>query len=119
MNTQTIQFDVLLRGPGGSGVPSVTSIDDFKPKADDLLRAERWFNARGVTVYKTEFGLCCTVSAPLFESIFHVHLQPPSKPAPGAAPLSFEGSLHIPDELKDIIDQISLTPPPEFFQDGA
>lgn len=119
MNAQAIQFDVLLRGPGGSGIPSVATIDSFKPNPDDLVRAERWFAARGVSVYKTEFGLSCAAPAPVFESIFQVHLRIQSEPAPGTAPAGYEGSLHIPDELRDIIDQVSLTAPPEFFHGGA
>jgi len=116
VNKQAVQFDVLLRGHNGAGTPSVATIDNFKPKFDDIVRTERWFTAHGVTVYKTEFGLSCSAPREVFESIFDVKLSSRTDPGSGTVFYLPEGSsLRIPEELADIIDQVTLTVSPEFF----
>lgn len=114
MTSQLIKFEILLRAQSDEHIPSVSTIDEFKPKPDDINRAERWFSAQGVIAHTTDFGLVCSAPKEVFESLFGVSLTPVERGS-SHPDYRIQGNIIFPDELRDIIEQVTLAVQPELF----
>ena len=109
-----IHFDVLLKAEA-DGIPaSPETIDRFKPKPEDIEKCARWFRQQAITVYPTAFGLACTATREQFESALKVTIEPAGTGDPGTA-YTMAGSPDLPRDIAACIDQITLTPAPDFF----
>ncbi len=111
---EIIQFDVLIKGQGGRQRPDLKNIQYFKPAPDDIEKCRRWFEKKAVTVYPTEFGLSGETTKKHFESIFKVRLILADSRA-AEPPFRMSSEPHLPDEIAELIDQITLSAPPELF----
>jgi len=110
----TIQFDILIKGRATDQAPNLKNIEYFKPAPDDIEKCRRWFEKRAVVVYPTEFGLSGQTTKKHFESIFRVRLTSTRSYSGGPA-FKMTSDPHLPDEIAALIDQITLTAPPELF----
>ena len=110
----TIQFDVLIKGQAADRVPSLENIEDYKPAPHDIEKCRRWFEKNAITVYPTDFGLSGETTKKHFESIFKIRLTPTRSDSLGPA-FKLSSDPHLPDEIGALIDQITLSAPPEFF----
>ena len=110
----TIQFDVLIKGRTADREPSLENIENFKPARDDIEPCRRWFEKNAITVYSTEFGLSGETTKKHFESIFKIRLTPARSDSIGPG-FKMSSDPHLPDEIAALIDQITLSTPPEFF----
>jgi hypothetical protein len=109
-----IRFDVLLRSAGTGRSPTTHNIADFRPADEAIERCRRWLSARGVEVHSATFSLACAAPVALFESLFDVKVVP-IPPAPGCAPWCLQGGIRIPAEVATLVEDVTLTPTPEFF----
>jgi hypothetical protein len=111
---KTIQFDVLIKGRPGDREPSLANIEYFKPASDDIEKCKRWFEKNAIAVYATEFGLSGETTKEHFESIFKIRLTPMRSDSIGP-PFKMSSDPHLPEEIAELIEQITLSVPPEFF----
>ena len=109
-----VSFDLLLRTAGSGRIPTVENIHEFHAPAEEIEKCRRWFASQGITCHATQFGLACTATRESFESIFSVRLTP-TQGGPGAHSHQMSEEAKPPPELADLIDQITLSAPPEFF----
>ena len=114
MTSAPITFEILLRAPGTGGEPDVSTIEQFRPAAEDIIRCQRWFAAHGVEAQSTGFGLLCNAPRTLFESMFGVTLTP-VPPEPSAPAFTMSGKPRPPKEVAPYIEQVTLAVPPEYF----
>jgi hypothetical protein len=112
---EQVAFDVLLRAPASGRTPHVATIDQFRPDPENIEKCRRWLAGEGVTCYATDFGLACSAPCELFESLFGVSLKPVRPASPGRPPFEIVGEIRSPAEVADMIDQVSISAPPEFF----
>jgi hypothetical protein len=109
-----IGFDVLIKGRAAGRIPNLKNIQNFKPAPDDIEKCRRWFEKNNVTVYPTEFGLSGQTTKKHFESIFKIHLTS-TKSHSGGPAFKMSSGPYLPQEIAPLIDQITLSAPPELF----
>jgi hypothetical protein len=109
-----IDFEILLRSPGSKRTPHVDTIDQFRPDVEAVEYCRRWLSDKGVTCYPTEFGLVCSASKELFESLFSTKIEP-VRQMPGKPPWRFLSGPKPPSEIAHYIEQIEIPAPPELF----
>ncbi len=109
-----VSFDVLLRTAGSGRIPTVENIHEFHASAEEIEKCRRWFASQGITCHATQFGLACNAKRESFESIFGVRLTP-TQGGPGVRSHQMSGEPKPPAEIADLIDQITLSAPPELF----
>ncbi len=114
MSNTNVQFEVLIHARDSGQVPSVATIDSFKPDPADLIHAKRWFTEQGITAHQTDFGLVCSAPKNIFESIFDVTLTENENQSSQVA-FNIVGQISAPSELKDIIEQVTLSVQPEYY----
>ena len=114
MIAETVAFDVLLHPSGASVEPDVRTVAALRPAPEDIVRCRQWFAARGVEAYDTAFGLSCSAPHRVFEALFGVTLRAPADPAESSVP-EIIGCVEPPAEIADLVEQVTLTRPPEFF----
>ncbi|MHC4640345.1 MAG: protease pro-enzyme activation domain-containing protein [Planctomycetota bacterium] len=113
-SSDIIEFDILLKPAGSSKTPDLVNIEQFQPSPADIEKCRRWFISKGVTSYATDFGLACSAPAKLFEELFQTKVKQ-SAPAPGTPAWQCSPEPKAPSEIKNYIDQISISVPPELF----
>jgi hypothetical protein len=109
-----IEFDVLLKPSGSSETASLDNIELFQPCPDDIERCRRWFISKGVTSHATDFGLACSAPAKLFEKLFQTNVEQVTA-APGMPSWQCSPEPKAPSEIKNYIDQITISSRPELF----
>lgn len=114
MIAETVTFDVLLHPSGAPVEPDVRTVAALRPAPEDIVRCRQWFAARDVEAYDTAFGLSCSAAHHVFESLFGVTLRAPTDPAVSAVP-EIIGCVEPPAEIADLVEQVTLTRPPELF----
>jgi hypothetical protein len=114
MTAESVNFDILMRLPAEGSGPALATIDGLRPAPADLERCRRWLLGHGVAAYSTGFGFACSMPRERFEALFQARLEVQPK-APGRPPFRFAEGPRIPDEVADLIGQITFSPPPELF----
>ena len=114
MNAEHVSFDILLRSAGAGREASVASVESFKPTPDDIAKCHRWLLSKGFSAHMTEFGLTCSAPKVLFEETFSVSLQPSGGEA-GQPAFVMSGPVIPPDEIAELVDQVTITPLPILF----
>lgn len=109
-----VNFDILIRSSASGGEPHLDTIRRFRPKAEDIKKCRRQLSGEGVQCHATDFGLVCTVTREIFESLFSTQLEA-NEPRPGLPPWRCLGDPHPPPEIAHLIEQITISAPPEFF----
>ena len=109
-----IQFDILLKPADSSEILQVNNIDQFRPPPENIEKCHRWLTSKGVTCYRTDFGLACSAPAELFESLFSTKVER-SKLKIAAPPWHCSLPPKAPPEIGEYIDQISITVLPELY----
>lgn len=107
-------FDVLLRSGASGQVPHLQTIEQFEPPPEAIEKCRRWFAARGVKCHATQFGLACSASEDRFASLFQVKVSRLAK-GPGGPAHEVHGTIRVPPEIADLVEQITVSGPPEFF----
>src|SRR5262245_13043552 len=70
MQPMFVAFELLLRTPGGTGLPTLKTIERFRPDEDAMRHCLEWLGKQGVTAHGTGFSIACTAAPALFESLF-------------------------------------------------
>ncbi|MHC4558229.1 MAG: hypothetical protein ACYTFW_14085 [Planctomycetota bacterium] len=109
-----IEFDILLKAPGSDKTPHVDNIDQFKPLSENIVKCHRWLESKGVTCQSTDFGLVCSAPAELFEVLFSTKIKRTSS-APGVPCWHCSSAPEAPCEIKQYVDQISISASPELY----
>jgi hypothetical protein len=109
-----IKFDVLIRSESSGKLPSLATVEKFHAPAEAVEKCRRWFAGRGVNCHATPFGLACNAPPQIFASIFEVEVTPVD-PGTSKSGHKTQGTIHIPYEIADLVDQITITVEPEFF----
>jgi hypothetical protein len=109
-----IKFDVLVRAEASGETPDVSNIDRFRPEPEDVEKCRRWLTGKGVACYATEFGLACSASRQLFESLFSTQVEPLEQ-GPEKPPWRLHADPEPPAEIADYIEEVTLSVQPELF----
>jgi len=109
-----IEFDVLVRSEAYSETPDVNNIDLFRPEPGDIEKCRQWLVGKGAACYPTEFGLACSASRELFESLFSTRFEPFEQRA-GKPQWRLRRDPKPPAEIAEYIKEITLSVPPELF----
>jgi len=109
-----IEFDVLIRNKATDETPDVNSIDLSRPEPEDIEKCRQWLVGMGIACFATEFGLACSASRELFESLFSTRLEPLEK-RPGRSRWQLQRDPKPPVEIADYVKEITLSVPPELF----
>lgn len=113
---EPVVFDVHLKPALAEvdEVPTVATIERFKPPPEAVIRCARWLSEQGVTCRDTGFGLACSAPQGRFEALFTVSLlwRPPSV---SNSPWLMHGVPQAPQEIADVVADITLTGLPELF----
>ena len=110
----SVDFEVLLRTAGEGRLATAHNIDQFRADPENAERCRRWLHAKGVKASATDFSLACSAPAAVFESLFGVKLVP-VRAAPGHLPWRVKGTIRVPPEIAPLVEDVTLSPPPEFF----
>ncbi len=116
----TIQFDILLRSTATAkgldpSAASTGNVRDFYPTPETIERCRRWLVKRGITCYPSNFGLACSSPPALFERVFDARLEGERKSSEGKTIPRLLTNPTIPEPIADIVEQIKLSPSPDFF----
>ena len=112
--SDNIEFDILVRAEALGETPDVSNIDRFRPDPEDVENCRRWLDSKGVACYITEFGLACSASRHLFESLFSTQVKR-SKQRSGKPPWQLLTDPVPPPEIADYIEDVTVSVPPELF----
>jgi len=110
----TIHFDILLRSAGSGKTPDVSNIDQFRPPPENIEKCRCWLASKRITCHSTDFGLACSASVELFETLFSTKVKR-SGLGPGMPPWHCSSPPKGPREIEEYIDQISISAPPELY----
>lgn len=113
VEVDVVAFDVLLKA-STEAEPNLATVPALRVSPEVVNRCRLWFGRRGVEVYSTDFGLACRAPRSVFESLFGVHLER-TEESPGMPNFAIKGSIRMPSEIAEFVDQITLTASPEFF----
>jgi hypothetical protein len=114
MPNATVPFEVVLRTPGSGHIPTVHSIDQFRPDPENLELVRRWFHVRGAVCHATSFGLACSAAQAVFEGLFGVKVRQVEMALGGTA-WEVDGAIRVPLEIASVVEDITLSRTPEFF----
>ena len=111
-----VEFDVLLREPAADRERSVDlrTVGASRPSAGTIQRCRRWLEGQGIVCHPTTFGLACTAPMQLFSAVFGVELIA-TDPGPGRPPFEMSGEVQLPEEIAEIVEQVSIGAAPELF----
>jgi hypothetical protein len=112
--THKIQFDVIVRSEASGETQDARNIDQFRPEPEDIEMCRQWLARKGVVCYPTEFGLACSASRKIFESLFSTRLEPQEQ-RPGKARWRLQKVPKAPAAIADYIKGITLSVSPELF----
>jgi len=116
---ELVSAQVFLRSTSGrslresAGGPLSADLAPFRAKEADVAAVFRHFQSLGFTVYRDELGLALTIEASpsVFAKVFRI---PASQLSSTSAAETTR--LDPPNELREMIEEILVTPKPEFFQ---
>lgn len=108
-----VEFEVLVRGPSAGAPPSVETVEGLRPRPADLERCRRYLADRGVTCHATDFGLACSAPRRLVEALLGSQLEPVESTT--GPPWRFVGAPRAPDDIAELVEQVSLVARPELF----
>lgn len=94
----SIYLDVLVRAHDSPERITVENIGRARPDPDVVERCRRWLAARGLECHATDFGVVCKGHREQVARVFGSATAP--RP---------------PAEIARFVEQVSVTPPPEFF----
>ncbi len=114
MDGNLVEVEVLLKPAGAGRAETTDTVSSRKPNPGDIERSRRWFAARGLNAYATEFGVVCSGPKALVEEVFRTKLMGGCGGS-GMPVFQAKASLTPPDELAELIDSITLPGRPEFF----
>ncbi|MCZ6837176.1 MAG: hypothetical protein O7G85_15485, partial [Planctomycetota bacterium] len=97
-----IRFDILIRTVASSRTPDLSNIADFRADSESLERTRHWLAAREIVFHATPFGFACTCSKDQFKKAFG-SIENPQPPT----------------DMTELIEQVTLTVDPEFFDQGG
>ena len=101
----TVTFDVVIRGSAEpDAVPTVDTIDEFRPSPHRIEKVRRWFVDHGCRCSITEFGLVCSLSRSTMEEVFGVEAAHPET-----------RMLPVPEPVAAEIGMITVSQRPELF----
>lgn len=112
--SENIEFDILVCAGTSVETPAVSNIDRFRPDPEDVENCRRWLDSKGVACYITEFGLACSASRQIFESIFSTQVKR-SRQGSGKPPWQLLTDPVPPPEIADYIEEVTVPAPPELF----
>jgi hypothetical protein len=115
---ETASAQVFLRSVSGRSVrecalgPLPSDLAPFRPRPQDLDAAVRCFESLGFMVHRDEMGLALTIdaSAERFSQVFGI---PVSRVSQVSAVETVR--LQPPDPIRGLVEDIVLTPKPEWF----
>ena len=107
-----IKFDILVRAETSGESLDVSNIARFRPDPEDVENCRRWLVSKGVACYTNEFGLSCSVSCHLFESLFSTHVKL-SKQRSGKSLWQMLTEPVPPPEIADYIEDVTVSIPPD------
>lgn len=109
-----VVFDVLVhsRASAAELLPSLETIEEFRPPAEWIERCRLWLSDQQVTCHRTDFGLACEASPEVFEELFSARLAPGEGPEGG---WRVESDIEIPEPIADIVEQVTVPPAPEWL----
>ena len=113
--SETIAFDVLLRGAADDVSVAPADIDALKPPPESIERCFRWLTAQGITCHRTDFGLACESEIDLFQSVFQVEVDSDQPRPDTPATYHLRGELRVPPEIEPLVLQVTIAQPPAFF----
>src|SRR5262249_53118093 len=105
MASPPVNFDVLLRAAGTTRRPTTGNIAQCRPNPESIEKCHRWLSERGVSVNATDFGLACSASEALFESLFETKLVRVD-PASSRSAWQTVGPIRVPSEIAPLVEQI-------------
>ncbi len=108
-----VKFNILIRSSGDS-FPHVSTIKQFRPSPGIIEKCRILLAKKGVVCNNTDFGLSCSTSRELFESLFSTQLLP-SDLKPGIPPWRCTKEPQPPKEIAQHVEQITISAPPEYF----
>lgn len=109
-----VAFELLLRSKGSGRTPTSRNLDQFRADPEAAERVRRWLHAHGVTAHSTEFTVAGAAPRKIFESLFGVRLRP-NKAKTRLGDWSVEGHVRIPEEIADLVENVTLSVTPELF----
>ena len=113
--SETLAFDVLLRGATDDVSVASADIDALKPPPEAIERCFRWLTAQGITCHRTDFGLACESGIDLFQTVFQVEVDSEEPGADVPATYRLRGELRVPTEIEPFVLQVTIAQPPTFF----
>lgn len=112
--SDNIEFDILVRAEASGETPDVSNIHRFRPDPEDVEKCRRWLAGKGVSCHTSEFGLACSASRQLFESLFSTKVEPLEQ-GPGKPPWRLLNDPEPPAEIADYVEDVTIAVPPELF----
>lgn len=109
-----VEFDILMKPSGTDSFPHVSTIKQFRPSLEIIEKCRILLAKKGVICNTTGFGLSCSTSRKLFESLFLTQLVP-SDLKPGTPPWRCTKEPQPPKEIAQHVEQITISAPPEYF----
>lgn len=109
-----IEFEILIRAEASGEIPDVSNINRFRPDPEDIEKCRRWLDSKGVSCYITEFGLVCSTSRHLFESLFSTQVKR-SKQRSGKSQWQLLTDPVPPSKIADYIVDVTISVSPELF----
>lgn len=113
--SDTIAFDVLLRGATDDLSVAPANIDSLKPSPDAIERCFRLLTGRGITCHRTDFGLACESTIDLFETVFQVRVDADSSGPNAPVTYHLRGEPRPPSEIGSLILQVTISQLPTYF----
>lgn len=113
VNSDFIEFDIIIRSPGLKDKSSNTISGDYYPNPGDISYCNTVLSSMGITCFKTNFGLCCKAKKEVIETVFSAEVAEKIK---GLKPVyMFTQNPKPPGEIKDFIEQITFPEKPDYF----
>ncbi len=109
-----VEVEILLKPAGGEMPAHVGAISTQRPDPGNVERCRRWFAAKGLDAYATDFSVVCSGPKTLIEEVFGVKLTA-TDGRPGTPPFWAEPGIAPPADLAELIESVALPGRPDFF----
>ena len=119
--SSTISAVVILKSKTGQSLAHtevpITSenIENFKPTSETITRATKRLEELGFNVQPSPITLTLLGKTTLFEKVFKIKLTIDRDETTGSEIVHANRELLIPDSLKDVVEKVVFSEPPEFF----
>ena len=100
MTETTIQFEVMVRSEGTGRTATLDTLHRFRPPPDKIREVVAWLQHRGFVCHPSDYVIVCSGEPTLVNEVFQ---------------RTEDGALSIPDDLRHLVEQITLCAPPEYF----